>query len=148
MFSTCRQIVILVAWLMAAQSSASVLSLEAARTRALANNPGLAEMRERYRALVEVAPQQGALPDPVVSIAAANFPWDEFDRNQEPMTQLQLGVSQTFPFPGKRDLAEEAANFEAEAALLSVEEMRLGLAKNVALSAICFAVLYAAKVIY
>lgn len=135
MCSTCRHFVFAtIACLLSWQTSGEVLSLADARERALANNPGLAEMGERYRALAEVVPQQGALPDPVLSLAAANFPWDEFDRNQEPMTQLQLGISQTFPFPGKLDLAEEAAGFEAEAAQHSVEEMRLGLAKNVAIT--------------
>lgn len=135
MFSTCRQIlVITIGWLLAQQAGAEILSLEEAGARALANNPGLAEMRARYEALAEVVPQQGGLPDPVVSIAAANFPWDEFDRNQEPMTQLQLGVSQRFPFPGKRGLAEAAAGFEAEAALHSVAEMQLRLGQNVAVT--------------
>ena len=135
MFSTCRYFIFLfVASILAGRASAEILSLDAARALALANNPGLAEMRARYEALAEVVPQQGALPDPVVSVAAANFPWDDFDRNQEPMTQLQLGVSQTFPFPGKLDLARAAADFEAEAALYSVEEMQLGLARNVALT--------------
>ncbi len=133
MSRACRRIVFLIAAL-AVPARAEVLTLDAARDRALAQNPGLAEMQARYEALAEVVPQQGALPDPVVSLAAANFPWDEFDRNQEPMTQLQLGVSQTFPFPGKLDLAQEAAGFEAEAALHSVQELQLGLAENVALT--------------
>jgi outer membrane protein TolC len=124
----------MIAWLLSWQASGDVLSLAGARERARAKNPGLAEMGERYRALAEAVPQRGTLPDPVLSLAAANFPWDEFDRNQEPMTQLQLGISQTFPFPGKLDLAEAAAGFEAEMALHSVEEMRLGLAKNVAIT--------------
>lgn len=133
MSRACRYIVFILAAL-AVQAQAQLLTLDDARARALANNPGLAEMRARYEALAELAPQQGALPDPVVSLAAANFPWDDFDRNQEPMTQLQLGISQTFPFPGKLDLAQEAADFEAEAALHSVEEMQLRLAENVALT--------------
>ena len=135
MLSTCRHITFFIcALLLSTTVGASVLTLEDARSTALLNNPGLAEMRARYEALVEVAPQQGALPDPVVSFAAANFPWDDFDRNQEPMTQLQVGVSQTFPFPGKLDLTQAAADFDAEAALYSVDEMQLGLARNVALT--------------
>jgi outer membrane protein TolC len=111
-----------------------VLQLTDARERALANNPGLAEMRARYEALSEIAPQLGTLPDPVVSFNAMNFPWDDFDRNQENMTMLQVGVSQTFPYPGKLGLREYIAGLEAEAALHSVEEMRLGLAENVAVT--------------
>ena len=135
MYRTCRHSIIIVfTWLLAQPAPAEVLSLQEARARAVANNPGLAEMRERYHALSEQTPQQGALPDPVLSLAAANFPWDEFDRNQEPMTQLLIGISQTFPYPGKRGLAEAAAGFEAETALHSVDEMRLGLKQNVAVT--------------
>ena len=110
----------------------SVLPLHEARARAVAGNPGLAMLRERYQALTHIAPQVSSLPDPVVSLNAMNLPWDNFDLNQEPMTQIQIGISQVFPFPGKRSLNEEIAVFEAEAAAYSVEEMRLNLAMNVA----------------
>ncbi len=116
----------------AAQSS--VLSLESAREKALADNPGLAEMQARYEALSEIAPQKSSLPDPIVSFGAMNFPWDDFDRNQENMTQLQVGVSQMFPYPGKLGLREDIALFEAQAALHSVDEMRLNLDMNVSVT--------------
>jgi outer membrane protein, heavy metal efflux system len=112
----------------------AILELSEARGRALANNPGLAEMQERYAALTYIAPQAASLPDPVVSLNAMNLPWDSFDTNQEPMTQLQLGVSQKFPFPGKLDLREDIALFEAEAALHSVAELRLNLDMNVSVA--------------
>ena len=115
-------------------SASEVLDLTTAQTIALAENPGIAEMQARYEALQEVVPQQGSLPDPVVSFGAMNFPWDEFDRNQEPMTQLQLGVSQAFPFPGKLELREDIALFEATAASHSLAEMRLSLSKNVSVA--------------
>ncbi|MEH6581592.1 MAG: TolC family protein [Halioglobus sp.] len=107
------------------------MSLTDARSIAVENNPGLAEMQARYEALTHIAPQQGSLPDPVVSLNAMNLPWNSFDLNQENMTQIQLGVSQMFPFPGKLSLREDVALFEAEAALFSVEEMRLNLDRNV-----------------
>ena len=113
---------------------AEVLMLERARARAFSDNPGLAQMRARYEALSEVAPQRASLPDPVLSLNAMNFPWDEFDRNQENMTQLQVGVSQMFPFPGKLGLREDIALFEAEAAMYSVAEMRLSLNMNVSVT--------------
>ena len=113
---------------------ANVLAFEEARAIALSDNPGLAQMQARYEALTEVAPQQSSLPDPVVSLNAMNFPWDDFDRNQENMTQLQVGISQMFPYPGKLGLREDIAVFEAEAALHSVDEMRLNLDMNVAVT--------------
>ena len=113
---------------------ADVLALDQARESALADNPGLAEMQARYESLSEIIPQQSSLPDPVLSLGAMNFPWDELDRNQENMTQLQLGVSQMFPYPGKLGLREDIATFEAEAALYSVEEMRINLDMNLSVT--------------
>lgn len=115
-------------------AEAGLLQLAEARARALAENPGLAEMQLRYEALAQVAPQMASLPDPVVSLNAMNLPWDSFDRNREPMTQVQLGVSQMFPFPGKLGLREDIALFEARAAQHSVAEMRLKLDRNVSVT--------------
>jgi outer membrane protein, heavy metal efflux system len=111
-----------------------VLTLAEARSNALSSNPGLAEMKERYEALTHIAPQVSSLPDPVVSLNAMNLPWDSFDVNQEPMTQMQVGVSQMFPFPGKLSLREDVAVFEADAALHSVAEMRLNLDMTVSVT--------------
>lgn len=98
---------------------------------AIRDNPNLAEMQTRYKALSEVPSQVGALPDPMVNLNAMNFPADTFDRKQEGMTQIQVGFSQTFPFPGKLSLKEEAAEYDALAAGHTVEEVRLQLIKNV-----------------
>ncbi len=47
------------------------------------------------------------------------------------MTQIQMGISQMFPYPGKLALQEEAAYLEAAAAGAKVDEMRLQLARDV-----------------
>ena len=106
------------------------LSLESAVTVAMENNPGLAAIRARYEALAAIPSQQSSLPDPVLSFGAVNIPLDTFDLDQENMTQMQVGISQKFPFPGKLGLKEESAAFEAEAALEQVGEARLDLVKN------------------
>lgn len=98
---------------------------------ALHNNPSLAQMQQRYAAMSKIPSQRGSLADPVISFGAMNYPTENFDRGQEPMTQFQIGVSQSFPFPGKLGLRQEAAEFEAKAAYYAVEEMRLVLARNV-----------------
>ncbi|HCS29353.1 MAG TPA: transporter [Spongiibacteraceae bacterium] len=109
------------------------LSLASAQTIAVRDNPGLAQMQSRYAALSQMPSQMGALPDPVVSFNAMNFPTDTFNRDQEAMTQVQIGISQDFPFPGKLALREAAAEYEAEAARHSVDEMRLRLMNNVSM---------------
>ncbi|MCB1688586.1 MAG: TolC family protein [Halioglobus sp.] len=113
------------------EADGPLLTESAAVASALRDNPGLAAMQLRYEALLEVPSQAGTLPDPVVNLNAMNFPTDSFDRSQEAMTQLQVGLTQMFPFPGKLGLKEEAASFDATAAGFSVDEMRVQLAKNV-----------------
>lgn len=134
----CRLAVIAIAyWLgsaaagAVAQDDAPLLTVQAAVNRALQDNPSLRAMQLRYEALLAVPSQVGALPDPMLNLNAMNFPTDTFDRDQEPMTQLQVGISQVFPFPGKRGLHEEAAAFDAMAAGHSVDEMRIQLVQNV-----------------
>ena len=88
---------------------AETLALQDAIAMALQNNPGLAAMQARAGAMAAIPSQAGALPDPMLSLNAMNFPTDTFDRDQEPMTQLQIGIEQALPFPGKLDLKERAA---------------------------------------
>ena len=106
------------------------LALDNAAAAAIENNPNLAAIRARYTALAAVPEQQSALPDPVLSFGALNLPTDSFDLDQENMTQMQIGLSQKLPFPGKLRLKEESAAFEAEAALGLVDEAQLSLVKN------------------
>ncbi|MCH9674364.1 MAG: TolC family protein [Gammaproteobacteria bacterium] len=94
---------------------AGSLTLDDAVELALAHNPGLAALDAQADALDAMPSQAGALPDPVLSLNAMNLPTDTFNLDQEPMTQLQIGVSQSFPFPGKRKLKREAAEYEAQA---------------------------------
>lgn len=105
-------------------ASAGKLSLDAAVEIALTHNPGLAALGAQSDALQSVPSQAGALPDPVLSVNALNLPTDTFDLDQEPMTQLQIALSQRIPFPGKRKLKRAAADYEAHAAESRVSEAR------------------------
>jgi len=92
------------------------LSLSTAVEVALADNPSLATMRKRAQAMEAIPSQVGTLEDPILGLNALNLPVDTFNLGQEGMTQMQIGVSQAFPFPGKLGLREEAADYEAQAA--------------------------------
>ena len=107
------------------------LSLADAVATATEGNPGLAEMQARADAMAAVPSQVGALPDPTVSLNALNLPTDTFSLDQEPMTQMQIGIEQSLPFPGKLELKERAAEFDADAAASNVDESRLRLVHNV-----------------
>jgi cobalt-zinc-cadmium efflux system outer membrane protein len=114
-----------------ATESPNILSIDAAVTIALADNPGLAAMQARAEALAAIPSQQGALPDPRLSLNMLNFPTDSFDFTQEAMTQLQVGFSQNLPFPGKLGLRAMAAEHDTSAARWAVDEIRLTLVRDV-----------------
>jgi len=107
------------------------LALEEAVALALKNNMGLAAMQARARALAEVPPQVGTLPDPTISLNLVNVPTDTFSRSQEAMTQTQIGIGLTLPFPNKLGLRRQVATLEAEVAEYDVSEKRLLLIRNV-----------------
>jgi outer membrane protein TolC len=77
----------------------AVLTLGEAERIAIASDPVIAADQARAQALSEVAIANGQLPDPRLKAGVANLPLDTFEVNQEPMTQLVVGVEQSFP-PG------------------------------------------------
>ncbi|MDX8397326.1 MAG: TolC family protein [Mariprofundaceae bacterium] len=107
------------------------LTLKQAETLAVQQNPGLAATSRQAEAMSNVSAQVGSLPDPVLSLNALNLPVDSFSTTAENMTQLQMGISQAIPFPGKLDLRASAADFMADAAALDVDEFKLRLVAHV-----------------
>ena len=73
------------------------LSLQQAETLAIARDAKLSEIRLNSESLQARSVAEGTLPDPKLKVGLANFPTDTFDREQEAMTQIQLGVVQMFP---------------------------------------------------
>jgi len=114
-----------------AQVDAGPLTLSEAVEIAVSANPRLALMTAQAEALQYIPSQAGALPDPTFGLNAMNLPTDTFNLDQEPMTQVQITFSQAIPFPGKRRLMEEAAQFEANAGLARADDTRLALMAQV-----------------
>ena len=125
--------VIRVAWLEALAESTddAILTPALALERALAGNPGLAEIKARAEAMAAIPAQAGALPDPDLNFELLNVPTGSFDLRREDMTMLGVGISQAVPFPGKLALREKIAEHEALAAADSVDEARLRLMREV-----------------
>ena len=113
------------------ENSGTVLTLESAIEEARLNNPGLAKTKARAEAMATLPSQMGALPDPMLSVGVMNLPTDTYDFEQEPMTQLRVGVSQKIPFFGKRKFRKRAAQEKALAASDLVDEEGLKLTSQV-----------------
>ncbi len=87
------------------------------------HNAGLKAAHQRWRAAVERVPLARALPDPRL-----NYGW--FARSVETRVgpqQHKVGVSQTFPWAGKRALRGEVAEREALALYEGLESAKLKL---------------------
>jgi len=115
----------------AADVQPEYLTIDAAIAAALRENPGLAEIKARADAMAEIPSQEGTLPDPMVSFTAMSLPVDSFSTSSEDMTQMQFGISQMIPFPGKLALRELAAKYEAEVVAENAGEVRLLLVRDV-----------------
>ncbi len=109
---------------------ADTLTLEGAVSAAVASNPGLAAIQARADALAAIPSQLETLPDPQLMVNLVNIPLDNPSFTQEGMTQLQLGISQMLPYPGKLALRGQAAAQEAQAAGSEVDERRLQLKRD------------------
>lgn len=90
------------------------LKLNSVVEMALENDPWLSQSVRMQEALMEESISEGALPDPRVTIGAANLPVDTFDTDQEAMTQATIGITQRFPRGDSRALASEKKSRLAE----------------------------------
>lgn len=102
------------------------LLAEAAR-----NNPEiLAASNEREAALHRVRPA-GALDDPMLEAGVVNAPLASQTFRREDMTMKMLGLSQRFPYPGKRGLRQDVAAKDAESASYAYQETVNRVARDV-----------------
>lgn len=91
---------------------------------AFARNPSLSSMRERIRMKEQAAIRAGALEDPKGWIGIGNVPVTSWSLREEEMTGKEIGLSQMFPYPGKRKLRTDAATREKEQTEFDLQEMR------------------------
>ena len=110
---------------------AEPLLLAQAQQRALSDSPMLAEIQARYQAALEVPEQAAALPDPTLTLGLLSIPTDGFALDQEAMTQLQVGISQSLPWASERRLARSSAEKLAAATASELEEARNRLLRDV-----------------
>lgn len=99
----CKQLRVLIPGLvllssnLAFASNGATISLQEAESLAVELDPRLSEIRLKSDAMQESAVAAGTLPDPKLKLGLMNFPTDTFERDQEAMTQIQVGVVQMFP---------------------------------------------------
>lgn len=82
---------------LASISNTLALELSEAEQIALNISPELQQIEARRLSLDEESVAEGQFPDPMLSAGFLNVPVDTFAFSQEPMTQVQFGVQQSFP---------------------------------------------------
>ena len=106
----------------AAPSEPGDAQLQQLIAEAALNNPEIrAAANERLAAQHRVSPA-GALDDPMLEAGLINATWPNVRSNREDMTMKMLGLSQRFPFPGKRDLRQSVAARDAESVAHAYQE--------------------------
>lgn len=93
--------------LIALASPAQANNLEALIVAAIESDPWLVQSEAQERAARAEAVAGGELPDPRFTASLANLPTDTFDFSQEPMTQMMVGLSQSFPGGDTRQLRRQ-----------------------------------------
>ncbi|WP_454754858.1 TolC family protein [Cupriavidus basilensis] len=104
------------------QSGAPVLPLREAVAEALESNPEIRAARQELEAARQRIAPAGALDDPMLEAGVVNLPAGSLSFNRDDMTMKMVGLSQRFPYPGKRALRQDVAAKEAEAMLHGVKE--------------------------
>ena len=96
---------------LAAEGTSDSLLLSEVVTEALANNPELEVARQRWRGAQERPIQAAALDDPEFKVELFNYP----ERlNPDASANTIFGLSQRFPYPGKRALKKNLALKDVE----------------------------------
>lgn len=95
-----------------------------------ANDPTVARYSARAEALEDRAVSDSQLPDPQLRVGLANVPVDTFDFSQEPMTQVQVGVKQSFPRGQTLSKTRERREAEADGQRASATLQELQIALN------------------
>ena len=85
------------------------LTIERAVNEALKRDALINIYQSRSSAYHEQSISEDTLPDPKIKLGFLNYPTDTFANNQEPMTQIKLGVQQMFPRGNSLEIKSQRA---------------------------------------
>jgi len=109
-----------------AAETAAPLELRPLIDEALKNNHDVWVSEAKWRASSARIRQAGSLPDPMVMVGYQNEGWSQYSYGKMEGAQWLYGISQMFPFPGKRALKESMATRDADTAAAMHRAARLG----------------------
>ncbi len=107
------------------------MSLEDAEYLAIKSDPAQQIYQSKQAALIAQGVAGSTLADPMIKIGMANIPTDNFELDQDPMTQLSFGVAQQFSRGSQRELTQAGFNQRSEIAVLQALDRQLSVKKTV-----------------
>lgn len=110
------------------------LSLKQAETLAIEHSTEIQSLRAKNESLYQAAIAANQYPDPSLFGGALNVPVDTFKFNQEPMTQIQIGLGQYIPRGKSLKFGSQEKNCLAKAEFFKLQSMRLDILQKVRLS--------------
>ncbi len=114
----------------AGQDAPAGLTMAQAVAAALARHPDIAAAQAEVKAAAARTRQAEARPDPTLGFGTAAVPFS-FNKEDLGTAEIDLGLEQTFEFPGKRKLRVTIGRFGEDIASWELERMRLLLAARV-----------------
>lgn len=120
-----------IALLLSVNHLAVALSLSDAEHLAVKSDPAQQIYQSQQAALIAEGVASSTLPDPMIKVGMANVPTDNFELDQDPMTQLSVGVAQQFSRGSQRELAQEGFNQRSEISVFQALDRQLIVRKTV-----------------
>ncbi len=115
----------------AAQEGSRDTQLQELLQEAAQNNPEIRAAGNELEAAQQRISPAGALDDPMLEAGVVNAPLASQAFRREDMTMKMLGLSQRFPYPGKRGLRQDVAAKDAESASHAYQETVNRVARDV-----------------
>lgn len=115
----------------AAPEKRSDAQLQELLAEAARNNPEIRVAGSEHEAAQHRVSPAGALDDPMLEAGVVNAPLASQTFRREDMTMKMLGLSQRFPYPGKRGLRRDVAAKDAESVAHAYQETVNRVARDV-----------------
>ncbi|WP_415230783.1 TolC family protein [Psychromonas sp.] len=110
---------------------AQSISLYDAEQIAIKSDPAQQIYQSQQAALIAQGIAGSTLADPMIKMGMANVPTDSFQLDQDPMTQISVGLSQQFSRGSQRQLTQEGFNQRADMTVFQGLDRQLKVKKSV-----------------
>ncbi|UQN41045.1 TolC family protein [Agarivorans sp. B2Z047] len=128
---SCKEVVLVVALSTSATVIAAPLNIERAVELALSSDPSENLYAQRQQQIAAMGVQSGQLKDPMIRLGLANLPTDSFKFDQDPMTQLSVGLAQEFSRGNTRELSGQRYQILEQQTGYKAAERRLELSQQI-----------------